>query len=220
MEDNMRGTGNMISEMGKALKDIPMVIVTLGSSNLEELTEKECILGVMERFMMVSGIKVWNRVTVFGEVLKMIHTSESGRILKLMDMVFIHGPTGIDMKDNGICASSMVKAQTHSLMVTAIMANTRMENLMAKENIPGPKVNNMSANSNREKNKVTDVGSLRRTKLIAISMKVSIWMTLSMEKESILGQAVISIRVSIMRMSAMEMAKCSGPIAVCMKVNG
>ena len=54
----MRGTGNMISEMGKALKDIPMVIATLGNSNLVELTEKECIPGVMERFMMGSGIKV------------------------------------------------------------------------------------------------------------------------------------------------------------------
>ena len=54
----MRVTGNMISEMAKALKDIPMVIVTLGNSNLEELTGKECILGPMERFMMGSGIKV------------------------------------------------------------------------------------------------------------------------------------------------------------------
>ena len=91
-----------------------------------------------------------------------------------MDMVFTLGPTEIDMKDNGICASNMVKAQTHSQMVTAIMANTKMESLMAKESILGPKVNNMSANSNREKNKVMDVGSLRRTKLIAIFMKVSI----------------------------------------------
>lgn len=68
MEDNMRDVGLQIWEMEKVLNDIQMVIHTLDNLNKEKLTEKEFILGKMEKFMMENGTKAWNKDMVYGKV--------------------------------------------------------------------------------------------------------------------------------------------------------
>ena len=86
------------------MKDIPTEIHILASSNMVERTEKEFILGKMEKFMMVNGIKDSNRVMEYGKVYTMIHILVNGKIQKHMDTEFILGQMVINTKVNGICA--------------------------------------------------------------------------------------------------------------------
>ena len=74
MEDSTRDSGSMISEMAKDLKGIRTEILISGSLNTVELMVKESILGLMERSMMVSGIRALSKATEYGEESKMILT--------------------------------------------------------------------------------------------------------------------------------------------------
>lgn len=58
--------------MVKALRDIQIITLIMASLEMVRLMAKVCILGLMERFMMVSGFKAESRVMAFGEVLIMI----------------------------------------------------------------------------------------------------------------------------------------------------
>jgi len=89
--------------MEKDLNDTQMEIHILVNLNMVKLMVKEYILGKMVKYMMVNGIKEWNKVMVFGKELKMIRILENGRLLKLMATVFILGLTEIGMKVNGKC---------------------------------------------------------------------------------------------------------------------
>ena len=106
-------TGTEILETEKVSKDTQTETLISASSNTEKLMERVSIHGRTARYMMVSGIKAWNKDTVFGKGLEMIHTSESGARQKPMDTVYIIGPTEIDMKGSGICASNTVMEQIH-----------------------------------------------------------------------------------------------------------
>ena len=57
MEDSMKDIGLMIRDRVEGLKFIKMEISTQVIINMEKPTEKEFILGIMEKFMMESGKK-------------------------------------------------------------------------------------------------------------------------------------------------------------------
>jgi len=108
---NTKDIGTEILETEKDSKGIQMEILILANLNTEKLMERESTHGRTARYTMVSGIKAWSKDTVFGKVLEMILISESGVRPKLMDTVYIIGPTEIAMKDSGICASNTVMEQ-------------------------------------------------------------------------------------------------------------
>ena len=68
----MKEVGYQTSEMVKVLRDIQIITLIMASSEMERLMAKVCILGLMERFMMVSGFKAVSRAMAFGEVSIMI----------------------------------------------------------------------------------------------------------------------------------------------------
>lgn len=216
----MRVTGSTTLEMVKALKGIPMATRILGSSSMVELMERAFIPGPTERYTMVNGTKVSNKVTVFGEELRMTLTLANGKTQRLMDMECILGPMGTGMRANGTCASSMVRVPIPLQTAIAITESTKMESLMAKESTLGPKVNSMLATSKLAKSMVMVAGNHRRIRRTAISMKGSMRMILSMEREFILGPVEISIKETTMKMSVTETVKCFGPMAASMKESG
>ena len=53
----MRAFGRKTCGMERDLKDTPMAIRIMGNLSMVRLMEREFILGKIERFMMVNGIK-------------------------------------------------------------------------------------------------------------------------------------------------------------------
>ena len=197
-----------------------MEIHILGNLSMAELMGKESTPGQMVKSMTASGIKVLSKAMGSGEASRTIRTSVNGRPQRLMDMVFTHGPTVIDMKASGTCASSTVKVQTHLPTVTAITESIRTASLMEEASTPGLRVNNMSVNSNLAKSMDSEDGNHRRIRRVAISMKVNIGMISNMVKGCIHGVVETSIKVSTLKMRGMVTVKCCGPMAACMKENG
>ena len=68
MEGSMKENGNMIWDRVEALKNILMVTLFTVSIKWEKQKEKVYINGIMEKFMMVSGIMDWSMVMEFGKV--------------------------------------------------------------------------------------------------------------------------------------------------------
>ena len=68
MEGSMKENGNMIWDRAEALKNILMVTLFMVSIKWEKQKEKVYINGIMEKFMMVSGIMDWSMVMEFGKV--------------------------------------------------------------------------------------------------------------------------------------------------------
>ena len=68
----MKEAGYQTSEMVKALRDIQIITLIMASLEMVRLMARVCILGLMERFMMVSGFKAGSRAMAFGEVSIMI----------------------------------------------------------------------------------------------------------------------------------------------------
>lgn len=101
MEDNMKVIGLRIRGKEEDLKLIKMETSTLATTNMEKLMEREFILGIMEKFMMVSGKKDWNMATDCGKEWMVIHLSENGIIQKQMVLEFMSILMEIDMKALG-----------------------------------------------------------------------------------------------------------------------
>ena len=97
----MREHGPQTFEKAKVLRDIKIITLIMASSELERLMAKVCTLGLMEKFMMVSGFKAVNRAMVFGEVSIMIIILVNGFSLKHTGMECIIGQMAIGMKGNG-----------------------------------------------------------------------------------------------------------------------
>lgn len=101
MDANMKEIGKMIWEMVKDLRDTQMVTHIMDILRWEKLMEKECILGVMGKFMTVNGIKDSNMDMEYGEECLMILILENGDLQKRRVMVSIPGKMAIDMKESG-----------------------------------------------------------------------------------------------------------------------
>lgn len=73
----------------------------------------------------------------FGEVQKEIPTLDNGKMVRQMDMVFIHGLMEIDMKDNLLIVLNMEKVFKSLQMVIVIKDFMKMASLLASVNIIG-----------------------------------------------------------------------------------
>jgi hypothetical protein len=133
----MKEIGLMIKGMVKDLKDMQMVILILESFLKEKHMVMVYIHGLMEKFMMDSGIKDLNMDMVYGKVIKMIHMLVNGLSQEHMVMGSISGLMEINMKENGSHVLKMDLEKIHLRMETIILANSKMENNMEKENIFG-----------------------------------------------------------------------------------
>jgi hypothetical protein len=94
----MKGNGSMILEKEREWKDIVMETDMKEIFIMERLMEKEFIIGLMERFMMVNGEMELRKVMECGEVFLVIHILVNGRIVKLMGMEYISGKMETGMK--------------------------------------------------------------------------------------------------------------------------
>lgn len=74
---------------------------------------------------------------VYGEAVKEIHILENGKMVKHMDMEFIHGLMEIDIKVNLNNVLNMDKAFKNLIMVTIIKDHIKMENHMVMVSIIG-----------------------------------------------------------------------------------
>jgi len=137
IRDSMRAFGRKTCGMERDLKDTPMAIRIMGNLSMVRLMEREFILGKIERFMMVNGIKDWRKDMAFGKEVIMIAILVNGLVRKHMVTVYILGRMEIDMKDSGECAWNTDKDMTLFAMEIRISVSMLMENLMEKENIFG-----------------------------------------------------------------------------------
>ena len=126
--------------MEKHSKDTQMETATTATLSEVKLTVTVFTLGLMERYMMVLGVKDSSRVTESGKERKTILILASGFNRKRMATVFTHGKMVINMKALGRCALSMVQAQTKCTMVTLTLASIVTVNPMVKDNTLGVKV--------------------------------------------------------------------------------
>ncbi len=104
MVGSMKGSGSRMSGKGGALKGIPMATHTMGNLESEKHMEKVYILGIMVRYMMVSGTTALNMVMASGRASLVIHTLVSGAIPRLKVTVFIIGRQATGMKVSGSSA--------------------------------------------------------------------------------------------------------------------
>ena len=137
MDASLKDSGKTTFAMEKHSKGTLMVTVTMATLSEAKLTVTEFIVGLMERSMMVLGVKDSSKVMESGKVHKMTLISASGFSRKRMGMVFTHGKMVINMKALGRCALSMVQAQIKCIMVTHTLVSIVMANLMVKDNTPG-----------------------------------------------------------------------------------
>lgn len=157
----------------------------------------------------------------FGKEVIMIAILGNGLVQKHMAMEYILGQMETDMKDSGECVSNMDKDMMGFAMEIRILANMLMENLMEKESIFGLLDKFIQAILIKESNKVGESGGTPKINpLLQIFTKVSIKMTKSMVKVFSLGQLAIYTKAIILKMNVMEMDKCYGLMAACMKANG
>ena len=91
----------MTCVMVRDMRGMQTPILTRAATRKVKLMDRESTLGPTGKFMTASGILTQSTVMEFGLVLKMILTSVSGTSLKLTVMVFMFGPTAIDMKASG-----------------------------------------------------------------------------------------------------------------------
>jgi hypothetical protein len=218
-EGNMKEIGKTIWDMEEALKDIQMVILTMGSSNLVRLMVKVSIHGKMVKFMMENGMVDWNTVMEFGKVFMVILILENGEFLKLKDMVFIHGKMGIDMKANGNIAWNMAKVQTFLTMEMFILENIRMESLMVKVSILGEMVKFMWVNLKMVLNMGKENGDLQKDNSV-INMKETMWVIRSMDLEYFNGQVETVIKANTKMMRETVLVRWNGLMVVHIKETG
>ncbi len=155
MEDYLKVNGRMIRDMGEVMKGIRMQIFIKESFSMEKHMVKVDINGFQhQKYMMESGLRAWDMAMAFGRKLAKIWInntmtliSASGDMVKLMDMVFIHGVMEIDMKVNGNNAWKMVEVLIYFQMEISIQVNIKMENLKAMVYILGWMVIIMMVNS-------------------------------------------------------------------------
>jgi hypothetical protein len=133
----MKEIGLMIKEMEKDLKDMQMEILILEYFSKEKHMVMVYIDGLMEKFMMVNGTRDLNMDMVYGKVIKMIHMLVNGLSQEHMVMGSISGLMEINMKENGSHVLKMDLEKIHLRTETIILANSKMENNMEKENIFG-----------------------------------------------------------------------------------
>lgn len=137
MDASTRASGIEILGTAKGSRDIQMATLTLASSSMVRLMEKECIPGEMEKCTTENGTKDSSRGTAYGKECRRIPTLESGTHLKHMAMECILGQTATNMKANGRCVLSMDREQTPSYLVMSTQESTSMESLKEKESILG-----------------------------------------------------------------------------------
>lgn len=92
----------MTIERVRGWNDTQMVINMREISIMERHMERGFIIGLMERSMMASGGMELKRAMECGEAFLGIRILDNGRIVKLMDMVYINGKMEIDMKVVGL----------------------------------------------------------------------------------------------------------------------
>ena len=92
---------------------------------------KASIHGQTVRFTRGSGYRDSRKATESGRGFSETPTLETGNKVKLMDMAFISGRMGIDMRVNGAIVLSMVRDLTFLLMGMSIKELINLENLKA-----------------------------------------------------------------------------------------
>lgn len=144
-----RDNGLMISARERAMRDTVTETLTKVTLWEEKLTEKEFILGLMEKSMTENGPKESKRAMECGGAYLETAIWVSGRIVRLTDMEFISGRMATATKVVGTIASSMAKVQTSSQMATHTQVITSRANLKVKESTNGKTAVFTQATSNK-----------------------------------------------------------------------
>ena len=97
----MKVNGIKIKGTVEATKDLWMVTFIKADMLTEKQTEKELLVGLMEKLMMVNGWMGLKTVMVYGKEKAGILILDNGKIAKQMDMEYMYGQLVIDMKANG-----------------------------------------------------------------------------------------------------------------------
>lgn len=150
----------------------------------------------------------------------MTHTLASGKIVKLMDLVFTNGKIKISTKECGKIHLSTEKVVNLLAWVTNTLDNTIKENHMALALTNGRITQFTLVNLEMVRN-VDKVNGARETELASvINMKVNTPKTKRMEWEFFIGRVEMFTKVVTKTMRVMVMAKCSGLMAHVTRVNG
>lgn len=97
---SIKGSGMIILNMEKGIRNLIMELYTQGLMLMENLKDMEHILGKMVKLMKANGLMVWKVGLEFGEGQLVIRTLVNGRMDKLTDTAYIHGSMAIDIKDS------------------------------------------------------------------------------------------------------------------------
>ncbi len=97
----MKAVGLVIKEMEEVMNDSVMVTFIMDNIKMVKFLAKECLLGQMVKYMMVTGLMDKNMDMGIGIIKMEIATSVSGNLIRHMAMEFMSGQTAIDMKGNG-----------------------------------------------------------------------------------------------------------------------
>jgi len=125
----MRDNGRTISGTEKGSRGIQMAILTLETLRLVKRMAMESIPGRMERCTMENGTKGSSMDMAFGKESVMTLMLASGLSQKLMVSEYTNGLMATNMKESGICVSSMEQELILFAMGTYIPASMSMENL-------------------------------------------------------------------------------------------
>ena len=104
---------------------------------MEKPTAKDYSLGLMERYMMVSGSAASKRATAYGAVKTEIRTSVSGAGARQTDMVCMSGATVTDTKASGGHVYAMEMAPTSFPTTINTLASIAMGTQTASVNTNG-----------------------------------------------------------------------------------
>ena len=78
-------------KMARDSSNFLMAILTKEITLMENQKEQVFINGVIDKYMMVSGLTDKNMVQVYGRIYKGIHISVNGNLIRRMDMEYIYG---------------------------------------------------------------------------------------------------------------------------------
>ena len=97
----MKASGRETSAMEMDMKYLKMVIAIEDNTWIINLTEREFINGIMEKFMMGSGFRAKKTVSESGKDCSMTAIRENGKITRPKDSALTSGVMGTGMKVSG-----------------------------------------------------------------------------------------------------------------------
>jgi len=148
-----------------------------------------------------------------------IPLSESGSKTNPTALESMSGARVINTKENGKCASDMVKDVTSLPLATTMSGSTILAELRATVNIPGAMGTPTLASFSTARRMVKDIGAKVRPKT-ATNTQVNTRPIKSKVMENLAGPQAQSIRATTLKTPSRVMAKCIGLMEVYLEASG